>query len=163
VDLGEVAKFLEGHARIGGAEIIGVVGQIAGEEDASVHGYARMDDPDHVEHQIGAIGGQRVVETRRPRKVVDRRDILAQQLPRVRGCHPQTIDPDVLASDVAAYPYDIPLVGRDDRQFILLEEPGNRRITLVALLAGLYGKRQPGAVVETEADDCVGNSLAGPV
>jgi hypothetical protein len=30
-----------------------------------------MDDPNHVEHQIGAVGRQRVVETRRSCEVVD--------------------------------------------------------------------------------------------
>jgi hypothetical protein len=36
----------------------------------------------------------------------------------VRGSHPQTIDADVLAPDVAGHPDDITLVGRDDRQAI---------------------------------------------
>jgi len=38
MDFGEVAKLLEGHARISGAEVVGIVGQIPGEEDTSVIG-----------------------------------------------------------------------------------------------------------------------------
>jgi hypothetical protein len=88
------------------------------EEDADIHRHYGMDNPDHVEHQIGAVGGQRVVETRRTREVVGLLHILAQQHLCVRGSHPQTIDADVLAPDVAGHPDDITLVGRDDRQAI---------------------------------------------
>ena len=41
-----------------------------------------MDDPNHVEHQMGAVGGRRVVETRRPRKVVGLLDEDEKALPR---------------------------------------------------------------------------------
>jgi len=89
--------------------------------------------------------------------------VLAQQQLGVRRCHPQSIDPDVLASHIAADPNDITLVGRHHRQFILLEKSGYRRVTLVALFAGFYRERESRSIVKSEADDGVGNGLASPI
>src|SRR5208282_4006269 len=122
-----------------------------------------MNDPNHVEHQYGTISGQRVVEARRVRDVVDLLHVLAQQQLRVLRRHSQTIDPDVLTSNVAANPYDITFVSRDNHQLILLEESCNRGVTLTALLSGFDRKCKPSAIVESEANNRVGDGLACPV
>lgn len=57
----------------------------------------------HIEDQIGAIGGQRVVETRLSRKLVYLVYVLAQQPLSILRRHPQSIDTDVLAPDIASH------------------------------------------------------------
>src|SRR5215472_9618550 len=54
-------------------------------------------------------------------------------------------------------------IGSDNRQLILFEEPGDRGIALIALLAGFYRRRQPFTVVEAEADNRVSDRLSHPV
>src|ERR1700729_1101762 len=69
VDPGQTPKRFKGYARVGGAHVVSVVGQITGQQDAVVQMQAGTDNSDHAEHQCRAIPGQRVVPARRARYV----------------------------------------------------------------------------------------------
>jgi hypothetical protein len=75
----------------------------------------------------------------------------------------RAIDPHILAAHIAAQPHHVAFVGRDDHQFVLPEETGDCGISLVTLLAGFDGKRQPGTARKSEADNQMGDCLTGPI
>jgi len=122
-----------------------------------------MDDANHREYQGGAIGGQRIVKAWVPRKLVRRGGVFKQQLSRIRLRHAQAKDTNILAANVAGHSHHVAFISGNDRQLIFLEESGQCRPGLIARSADLDRKCHPGAIVEPETDDGVGNPFVAPL
>src|SRR4051794_27363106 len=61
---GALTKLAERHVSVRSSDVINIVGQISGNQDAWIQRQRRMDGSGHLEHQRGAVGRQRIIEAR---------------------------------------------------------------------------------------------------
>jgi len=113
-----------------------------------------------------AVGCERVVELRLFRERVDLSDIVQKKSARVVGRGAGPIDVNVLRGIlpiVRPEPDQIPLIGDDVKEFVLLEEAGDGGIALVSLPACLDGDRYEVFAGKSEAQKNVSNCVSHPV
>ena len=117
------------------------------------------------EHGRRAVGGERVVEGRVILQLVDPADVVEEEPEHVLARDLGPVEVDVLPGlpVVGAHADQVPLVGDDVVELVLLEEPREGRIALAALLARLHGDRDVASVREAEAHKDVGDRIAHPV
>jgi hypothetical protein len=79
-----------------------------------------------------AVGGERVVEAGPRVQLVHRLDVVEEDPADIGARRPQPVDVDVLLGlpVVRAHPDQVPLVGHDVHQLVLLEEAGDRGVAL---------------------------------
>src|SRR6266850_1171637 len=113
-----------------------------------------------------AVGRERVVKLGLFRERVDLSDIVQKKPAGVIGGGAGPIDVNVLRRIlpiVGPEPDQIPLIGDDVKEFVLLEEAGDRGIALVSLPTCLDGDRYEIFAGKSEAQKNVSNCVSHPV
>ena len=123
--MGDLSQFGQRHARVEGSVLIGIVGQVAVDEETPVERNCGSDSSHHLYDRRRAIRGERIVELRLLGELVCIGDVLDEEASGDVRRRLETIELDIFAAKVRANANDVALVRCDDDQRIALEEIGD--------------------------------------